>query len=168
MSTLTRFLPLALLVLVFPQTLYAVCASPAGNEGEMVYNSDYKVMQFCNGTDWISMASAYSGRVAGEVSAFNLASCPDGWSEFTAARGRFLRGIDSTGTVDPDGVRAAGSTQAATSIARGRGGGAIGFKNIDGSDGTRSGYILDGSTSFVEDYYKVRPVNVAVLFCVKD
>ena len=41
--------------------------------------------------------------------AFNPASCPSGWSEYVAARGRFLRGIDSTGA--NDSVRAAGNIQ---------------------------------------------------------
>jgi len=47
----------------------------------------------------------------GTIAAFATASCPSGWAEYTPARGRFLRGIDPTGTLDPDGVRTAGSTQ---------------------------------------------------------
>lgn len=46
---------LALLCLSsFP--VLADCANPAGVESQIVYNADYKVLQFCNGTDWISMA----------------------------------------------------------------------------------------------------------------
>ena len=41
--------------------------------------------------------------------AFNLTTCPSGWTEYTLARGRFLRGIDSTGTNDI--VRASGDIQ---------------------------------------------------------
>jgi len=49
----------------------------------------------------------------GAVIAFNLSSCPGGWSEYAPARGRFIRGIDTTGgnNIDPDGRRAPGSTQ---------------------------------------------------------
>lgn len=50
----------------------------------------------------------------GAVMAFNLAACPTpGWSEYTPAYGRFIRGIDKSGTaIDPDGQRALGSIQA--------------------------------------------------------
>lgn len=34
---------------------WAVCTSPAGNEGEMFYNTAFKRPQFCDGTDWINM-----------------------------------------------------------------------------------------------------------------
>ena len=48
----------------------------------------------------------------GAVIAFNLSSCPGGWSEYAPARGRFIRGIDTTGgSTDPDGRRNPGSTQ---------------------------------------------------------
>lgn len=33
----------------------ADCANPVGAEGDQLYNADYKVMQFCNGTQWIAM-----------------------------------------------------------------------------------------------------------------
>jgi len=33
----------------------APCSNPDGVEGEIVYNTTYKVAQFCNGTHWISM-----------------------------------------------------------------------------------------------------------------
>jgi hypothetical protein len=36
---------------------------------------------------------------AGAVSFFNLAACPTGWSELTAARGRYLVGLPSGGTL---------------------------------------------------------------------
>ena len=154
---------------------YAVCSDPVGEEGEQVYNLTYKVMQFCNGTNWISMASSYAGSAgggvpAGAVMAFNLASCPDGWSEFTVARGRFLRGIDSTGTVDPAGVRAPGSTQEdelkshshgiPTQLSGGAGG------NGSALSGNNTFKFIAGSTS--TGGAETRPKNVAVLFCEKD
>jgi hypothetical protein len=36
---------------------------------------------------------------AGAVMSFNLSSCPTGWSEFTAARGRYIAGMPSGGTL---------------------------------------------------------------------
>lgn len=44
------------------------------------------------------------------IMAFNLTACPTGWTEYTAARGRFLRGIDPTGTNDT--IRNLGDIQA--------------------------------------------------------
>lgn len=29
------------------------CTGPAGQEGDMMYNSDNSVMQYCNGTSWV-------------------------------------------------------------------------------------------------------------------
>lgn len=37
---------------------FAVCSNPAGAAGDVGYNSDYAVMQYCNGTSWISMAAS--------------------------------------------------------------------------------------------------------------
>ena len=31
------------------------CTSPAANEGEMIYNADFNVMQYCNGEQWIGL-----------------------------------------------------------------------------------------------------------------
>lgn len=35
------------------QSAYA-CTSPTGVEGQMIYNIDYKVVQYCDGTNWIA------------------------------------------------------------------------------------------------------------------
>lgn len=34
---------------------HAACTSPAGEEGEQIYNDDHNVMQYCDGTDWTAM-----------------------------------------------------------------------------------------------------------------
>jgi hypothetical protein len=44
----------ALSFVLVPALARAACSNPAGDEGEMLYNGDYNVMQFCNGTDWIA------------------------------------------------------------------------------------------------------------------
>jgi len=48
---------------------------------------------------------------AGAIMAFDLTSCPTGWTEYTPARGRFLRGIDNGAGNDPQGTRAPGNVQ---------------------------------------------------------
>lgn len=46
---------------LLPRTAEAACSSPAGTVGEIFYNGDYEVMQFCDGTNWIGMGGASSG-----------------------------------------------------------------------------------------------------------
>ena len=47
---------------------------------------------------WVC-ASEGGGAPAGQLNFFNLASCPSGWSELTPARGRYLVGLPSGGTL---------------------------------------------------------------------
>lgn len=115
--------------------------------------------------------SSNYGRITGEIQAFDLATCPDGWSEYTAARGRFLRGIDPTGTNDPDGVRVAGSTQAdefkshTHAVRTYQGSAGSGVANV----GTDVGGPWDlPNSATATGGAETRPKNVAVLFCRKD
>jgi hypothetical protein len=55
-SLLIAFLCLALL----PSDAYAQCANPAGNEGEIIFNTDFDVMQYCDDTNWIAMGKGSS------------------------------------------------------------------------------------------------------------
>lgn len=43
---------------------YADCTGPAGLEGQIMYNSTHKIMQFCDGTDWWSMKETGNGPCA--------------------------------------------------------------------------------------------------------
>jgi len=61
------FLFLALFLV--PVAAHAACTIPDGEAGEQIYNADYNVMQFCNGTDWISMSSVSAGVLTGTGSA---------------------------------------------------------------------------------------------------
>ncbi len=82
----------------------------ATNEGQQRYNSTLKRMEFCNGTAWSDMSAPMVP--TGAVIAFDLTSCPTGWSEYTPAYGRVVRGIDKSGSsIDPSGQRSPGSTQ---------------------------------------------------------
>lgn len=46
---------------VASQDAHAACVNPAGNEGEITYNTTYKTMQFCDGTKWWSMKGSITG-----------------------------------------------------------------------------------------------------------
>lgn len=48
LSTLFLFVLLA----SFSQEAQAACANPVGAAGDMIFNSDYAVLQWCDGTDW--------------------------------------------------------------------------------------------------------------------
>lgn len=77
-------------VILSPHSAYAACSNPAGEEGEQVFNSTYRNMQFCNGTDWIAMgyvrgpgiacAAPWGGTIdsGAEVIAFENATVPFG------------------------------------------------------------------------------------------
>jgi Concanavalin A-like lectin/glucanases superfamily len=59
-----RFLPLLFLTffLYSPQAAHAACASPAGTEGDLVYNGTYHVLQYCDNLNiWHAMGSAGAG-----------------------------------------------------------------------------------------------------------
>ncbi|PZO87322.1 MAG: hypothetical protein DI626_04295, partial [Micavibrio aeruginosavorus] len=43
------------LLFVFTSNAQAACVNPVGDHGDMLYNRDHTVMQYCNGTDWIGM-----------------------------------------------------------------------------------------------------------------
>jgi hypothetical protein len=54
-----------------------------------------------------------SSSIRSAVVPFSLESCPSGWEEYKPAYGKFIRGIDNSGsTIDPDGKRSHGSLQA--------------------------------------------------------
>lgn len=54
-----------LVCLFVGNTAYSACTSPAGVEGEVIYNTDYATMQFCDGSNWVSMAA--SGSATAEI-----------------------------------------------------------------------------------------------------
>ncbi|MCG8424475.1 MAG: hypothetical protein MJE77_41815 [Proteobacteria bacterium] len=64
-------------------------------------------VQSLNATEIIRKVSLPSGAVL----SFNRGRCPPGWREYGPAYGRFIRGIDRSGSIDPDGVREVGSVQ---------------------------------------------------------
>ncbi len=43
---------------------FAACVNPVGDHGDMLYNRDHTVMQYCNGSDWISMDASRASAAA--------------------------------------------------------------------------------------------------------
>ena len=60
-GTITTTLLLIVLIAGAALPAHASCIDPALSEGVMLYNSDYKVMQYCDGADWIAMHPQGSG-----------------------------------------------------------------------------------------------------------
>ncbi len=71
------------------------------NRGLMYYDSDEDKVKLCKGpaglNNWQDLSP--SGVPAGFVGFFNLSSCPTGWSALNEARGRYLVGLPSGGTL---------------------------------------------------------------------
>ena len=41
--------------LLMPLPAYAVCLNPSGVEGDLIYNSDNLVAQYCDDTNWVAV-----------------------------------------------------------------------------------------------------------------
>jgi hypothetical protein len=65
-----------------PSMAQAACSNPAGVGGDQIYNADYKVMQFCDGTYWNAMGAMTAGGGASraEVTVWGTTTCPSGYS----------------------------------------------------------------------------------------
>ncbi len=143
-------------------TAVTACNSTAA--GTIRYNSPTTTLELCTGSGWQPMGV---GIPAGTISAFASTTCPTGWSEYTAARGRFLRGIDNGAGNDPSGTRAPGSTQAdllgshAHDINDYRNGGTLNGSRLIRGNGPDVGTTFTNSTGGAE----TRPKNVAVTYC---
>lgn len=153
-----------------------VLACGAGLEGAMRYTSG--TMQVCDGSNWGNIGI---GVPTGTIAAFAASSCPNGWSEYTASRGRFLRGIDNGAGNDPNGTRSPGNTQddamqdhnhnlgsTADRYASGTGRSDIGYNNGQSWNGSyeSSGPQTFGVGGTPRVSSETRPKNVAVTFCV--
>ena len=56
---------LPVLFLLLPSAARADCVNPAGVEANIIYNKAYRVYQFCDGADWMSMAAGIRYVVGG-------------------------------------------------------------------------------------------------------
>lgn len=114
--------------------------------------------------DLSSELSLFNNAIVG----FKLHSCPDGWSEYKPAYGRFLRGIDKSGkNIDPDGQRTLESIQqdGYTRHAHAAGNAYPGARQ--GWGRTHHPSVTSGPTGY-DGGPETRPKNVAVLFCIKN
>lgn len=179
----------------------AQCANPPGEMGVILFNKSHKVMQYCNGDDWVGLWGGGSGagtggsgggqRISGEIAAFDLAACPEGWTPYGPSSGRFLRGrcISGQACDDADGTRSAGSAQGdavaahnhKVRMAAGLGSLSNGSAYVVGSGPTMSAYQAFYTGTGGSSYYgagaeitgttsasETRPKNVAVLYCRKN
>lgn len=168
--------------------LYSPPYDGASGRNYVIFNAaakTYSSQVGLNGYDCVSAAKSIStlyaegrafnfigggGVPTGAVMAFALTTCPAGWSEYTPARGRFLRGIDNGAGNDPSGTRTVGNVQADALKSHTH---AVYTDNstlyVVGTGGKRAASEGDalpdesGSAGGAE----TRPKNVAVLFCRK-
>jgi hypothetical protein len=116
---------------------------------------------------------------AGAVIAFELKRCPSGWIEYEPAYGRFIRGIDKTGTqIDSDGIRAPGNIQKDQLVSHSHqykdiywseAWGSVKSKllgNKGDQDKDNKGYEMERKTDNTGNS-ETRPKNVALLYCIK-
>lgn len=147
--------------------------------GLVVYNTTTNKLNVREASEWSELTTgAASGTPTGAVMAFDLIACPSGWSEYTAARGRFLRGIDNGAGNDPSGTRTPGNVQnedfkshfhidgfAGVNVNGAYGVSTVGSGNINSQSGANTAnHANTSSTGGAE----TRPENVAVLYCRKD
>ena len=142
----------------------AVTACTSSSAGTIRYNSPTTTLELCTGSGWQPMGV---GIPAGTISAFASTTCPTGWSEYTAARGRFLRGIDNGAGNDPSGTRAPGTTQADLLASHQHG-----IDDYDGGGSLSGSRPIRGNGPTTSIHYtqlvggaETRPKNVAVTFC---
>ena len=57
-SHIVFFFSILCAVTLFSPSAWSACGSPSGDAGKMVYNSDYHVVQYCDGTNWIETGRA--------------------------------------------------------------------------------------------------------------
>lgn len=79
---------------------HAACTSPAGESGDLIYATNYGVMTFCNGNQWVSMAGGVSVTLGGTTGATTLHDLTD-VDDTAKANGTYLM-HDGTGWVAND------------------------------------------------------------------
>ncbi|PZO84113.1 MAG: hypothetical protein DI626_08565 [Micavibrio aeruginosavorus] len=58
---MTRFYLFFFISIFLSTHAHAACVQPNGDHGDMLYNRDHTVMQYCNGMKWISMDASRAG-----------------------------------------------------------------------------------------------------------
>lgn len=88
-----RLLTIFIVMLFAPHVAQAACISPAGAAGEITYNADSGVPQYCDDTNWIAMTGASSGSGA---SCPTFDSCPVDSGIFQDCTGSVLASASTT------------------------------------------------------------------------
>jgi len=120
----------------------------------------------------IANLDAASRQLTGAIVSFNSAQCPSGWEEFVPAYGRFIRGIDKSGIIDPDGNRNPGGLQEDAikehthnlpnnNILYSGANGGPHSPWVGGNGIGKTGGIVEGHG------IETRPKNVALLYCLR-
>jgi len=101
---------LVILSLGVSHAAYAACASPAGVAGEMIYNTDNSIMQYCDGTNWIGMSGSTPVSTLSGLSDVNTAGVANGNALiYNTATSKWIPGTvggtaaDTTGAVQFNG-----------------------------------------------------------------
>lgn len=112
----------AFLLIGVPAAEAADCTNPVKAEGTIIYNTTHRVMQYCNGTDWVNMGAAVVN-AGGGITVSNTADCVEGQdvafnysggevvaecrATFRSCKAILDAGVstgDGVYTIDPDGV----------------------------------------------------------------
>jgi hypothetical protein len=112
---------------------------------------------------------------SGAVVAFDSKECPsNGWREFKAGYGRFIRGIDKgSNPIDPDGLRTPGALQSDSFQKHDHTGDYQYFKPAGRGTGDPENLMISTGQGtrkfsvFPDGDVETRPKNVALLFCQK-
>lgn len=100
------------IIILFPAAAYAACLVPNGNEGDLVYNSTYKVVQFCNGTQWVS--------TGGSTDTLATLSCANGeiakWNGTTWACAADASGMSGLPALTAANIWVGNGSNAATAV----------------------------------------------------
>lgn len=139
---------------------------------EVLDGSAGLILRLENAERRIQLLTDALDRLNGAVVSFEATTCPEGWMEYEAARGRFVRGIDADGVVDPDGVRPPGSLQEDSIVAHAHSAAVVyehnqSFKN----DGKGRKAVFQNHNKPQTGVYggaETRPKNVSLLYCTKD
>jgi hypothetical protein len=76
----------------------AVCSAPSGSAGKIIYNTDYHVAQYCDGSQWIAMGAKRTG--ADTLNFITSNSVNSTFADAVWGDGTYLYVADYTGGID--------------------------------------------------------------------